>query len=205
MIFLDKSSLSPLVSNKLYLCLARPGPKAHRATGILAKHSATTSVKRMGYMQNNPTPLRPYLMAGRAIRSASFMPLTSDARAAQVAARAGFTLRWRDRQSYRIGPGGWFARCRRREDSSWLEMGGPPEHGPPSPKTMMTSSVLELSWKMIEGTLAQWTVEDLSRTYRQEYKGLTFAVSYQWTNLANNDARYPSWRRAGADVGLTRD
>jgi uncharacterized damage-inducible protein DinB len=40
---------------------------------------------------------------------------------------------------------------------------------------------LELSWKMIEDTLDQWTVEDLSRTYCQEYQGQTFAVSYQWT------------------------
>lgn len=40
---------------------------------------------------------------------------------------------------------------------------------------------LALSWQMIADTLAQWTVQDLWRTYRHEYWGKTYAVSYQWT------------------------
>lgn len=40
---------------------------------------------------------------------------------------------------------------------------------------------LNASWKMIEDTLNQWTVEDLARTYRHEYNGQVYAVSYQWT------------------------
>ncbi len=42
-------------------------------------------------------------------------------------------------------------------------------------------SWLEDSWKMIAATLDQWTVQDLPRTYRQEYGGKVFLVSYQWT------------------------
>lgn len=37
------------------------------------------------------------------------------------------------------------------------------------------------SWQMIADTLQQWTVRDLSRTYRQEYGGKIYSVSYQWT------------------------
>ncbi len=40
---------------------------------------------------------------------------------------------------------------------------------------------LEASWRMIAGTFQQWTVADLARTYRYEYWGKTYAVSYQWT------------------------
>ncbi len=40
---------------------------------------------------------------------------------------------------------------------------------------------LEASWGMIADTLNQWTVSDLARTYRHEYWGKTYAVSYQWT------------------------
>ena len=40
---------------------------------------------------------------------------------------------------------------------------------------------LELTWQMVAATLQQWTINDLSRTYRQEYGGQTFSVSYQWT------------------------
>ncbi len=40
---------------------------------------------------------------------------------------------------------------------------------------------LEASWKMIADTLNQWTVADLARTYRHEYWGKVYAVSYQWT------------------------
>ncbi len=39
---------------------------------------------------------------------------------------------------------------------------------------------MEDSWQMIERTLSEWTVEDLWRTYRQEYWGKTYLVSYQW-------------------------
>ncbi len=40
---------------------------------------------------------------------------------------------------------------------------------------------LEMSWQMIADMLNQWTLQDLFRTYRQEYGGKIFAVSYQWT------------------------
>jgi uncharacterized damage-inducible protein DinB len=34
---------------------------------------------------------------------------------------------------------------------------------------------------MIAGTLDQWTVTDLARTYRHEYYGKVYTISYQWT------------------------
>ncbi|HEV2474201.1 MAG TPA: DinB family protein, partial [Chthonomonadales bacterium] len=40
---------------------------------------------------------------------------------------------------------------------------------------------LNESWRMVEDTLAQWTVEDLSAAYRHEYLGKVYAVSRQWT------------------------
>ena len=40
---------------------------------------------------------------------------------------------------------------------------------------------LKASWQMIADTLEQWTVNDLARTYRHEYYGKVYAVSYQWT------------------------
>ena len=40
---------------------------------------------------------------------------------------------------------------------------------------------LKASWQMIAETLEQWTVNDLARTYRHEYFGKVYAVSYQWT------------------------
>jgi uncharacterized damage-inducible protein DinB len=40
---------------------------------------------------------------------------------------------------------------------------------------------LEASWQMIADTLNQWTVKDLSRTYRHEYWGKIYSVSHQWT------------------------
>lgn len=39
---------------------------------------------------------------------------------------------------------------------------------------------LEVTWQMIETNLTQWTVEDLSWTYRQPYGGKVYAVSRQW-------------------------
>lgn len=39
---------------------------------------------------------------------------------------------------------------------------------------------LERTWKMVEATLAQWTVEDLTFTFEQEYQGKVYAVSRQW-------------------------
>jgi uncharacterized damage-inducible protein DinB len=39
---------------------------------------------------------------------------------------------------------------------------------------------LELSWQMVEANLKQWTVEDLSWSYRQPYGGKVYAVSRQW-------------------------
>ena len=40
---------------------------------------------------------------------------------------------------------------------------------------------LEMSWQMIELTLQQWTVADLSKTYKHTWMGKTYAVSRQWT------------------------
>ena len=40
---------------------------------------------------------------------------------------------------------------------------------------------LEMSWQMIADTLDQWTIGDLFRSYRQEYQGKTYLVTYQWT------------------------
>ncbi len=40
---------------------------------------------------------------------------------------------------------------------------------------------LKLSWQMIADTLQQWSVDDLKRSYKHEYWGKVYAVSYQWT------------------------
>jgi uncharacterized damage-inducible protein DinB len=40
---------------------------------------------------------------------------------------------------------------------------------------------LEASWQMIENTLDQWSVADLTRTYRLDYQGKTYNESRQWT------------------------
>lgn len=40
---------------------------------------------------------------------------------------------------------------------------------------------LEVTWRMIADTLAQWTIGDLAQTYRHTYWGNTYAVSRQWT------------------------
>jgi len=40
---------------------------------------------------------------------------------------------------------------------------------------------LNSSWRMIEATLSEWTVQDLNETYRHTYWGKTFEVSRQWT------------------------
>jgi uncharacterized damage-inducible protein DinB len=42
-------------------------------------------------------------------------------------------------------------------------------------------SWLDLSWRMIDRTLREWTTDDLTRTYRHEYGGQAYTVSYQWT------------------------
>jgi uncharacterized damage-inducible protein DinB len=34
---------------------------------------------------------------------------------------------------------------------------------------------------MIEETLTQWSVADLEQTYRLTYRGITYAISRQWT------------------------
>lgn len=40
---------------------------------------------------------------------------------------------------------------------------------------------LDVTWQMIEKTLASWTVDDLAQTYRQSYQGQTYTISRQWT------------------------
>ena len=40
---------------------------------------------------------------------------------------------------------------------------------------------LEVTWSMIQETLARWTVGDLAKTYEHVYWGKTYAISRQWT------------------------
>jgi len=40
---------------------------------------------------------------------------------------------------------------------------------------------LQITWKMIEDTLAVWTVDDLTEYYEHEYWGNVYAISNQWT------------------------
>ena len=42
-------------------------------------------------------------------------------------------------------------------------------------------SWLEKSWRMIEQTLNEWDVDDLSKSYRHTWNGDTYSVSRQWT------------------------
>ena len=39
------------------------------------------------------------------------------------------------------------------------------------------------SWGMVQSTLAEWTVDDLTRTYRHKYMGTVYEVSRQWTTF----------------------
>lgn len=43
------------------------------------------------------------------------------------------------------------------------------------------SQWFETTWSMISETLAAWDVTALARTYRHEFQGQTYSVSYQWT------------------------
>lgn len=40
---------------------------------------------------------------------------------------------------------------------------------------------LGLSWDMIEATLAAWTADDLAVSYLHTFRGVTYAVTRQWT------------------------
>lgn len=40
---------------------------------------------------------------------------------------------------------------------------------------------LELSWKPVQRVLDEWTIEDLSKTYRHRFRGVNYSVSRQWT------------------------
>lgn len=40
---------------------------------------------------------------------------------------------------------------------------------------------LNSTWNMIANTLNQFSVADLARTYRHQYHGKVYSVSYQWT------------------------
>jgi uncharacterized damage-inducible protein DinB len=52
---------------------------------------------------------------------------------------------------------------------------------------------------MIADTLNQWTTADLTRTYRHEYGGQAYAVSYQWTiwRILTHDVHH------GGELALT--
>lgn len=39
---------------------------------------------------------------------------------------------------------------------------------------------LERTWAMVEATLRQWTVDDLTATFEQPYQGKVYAVSRHW-------------------------
>jgi uncharacterized damage-inducible protein DinB len=39
---------------------------------------------------------------------------------------------------------------------------------------------LDRTWQMVDATLAQWTVDDLTATFEHAYQGKLYAVSRQW-------------------------
>ena len=51
---------------------------------------------------------------------------------------------------------------------------------------------LELTWGVIEKTLAAWTPTDLAQTYRHRWMGKIYAVSRQWTlwRVLNHDLHH---------------
>ncbi len=59
-------------------------------------------------------------------------------------------------------------------------------------------SWLEASWQMIDATLNEWTVKDLSRTYLQEFRGKVYRISFQWTvwRILSHDMHH------GGELGL---
>jgi uncharacterized damage-inducible protein DinB len=40
---------------------------------------------------------------------------------------------------------------------------------------------LELTWKPVQRVLDEWTIDDLSKSYRHRFRGVDYAVSRQWT------------------------
>ncbi len=81
-----------------------------------------------------------------------------------------------------LGRIGWFARM---PAPGSLELKLKAEESGPETAIAETKEEiihwLDASWQMIADTLNQWTVQDLSRTYRQEYWGKVYSVSFQWT------------------------
>ena len=51
----------------------------------------------------------------------------------------------------------------------------------PSDNSEVLTQWLELSWRPIERMLEEWTVEDLFRTYRHQFRAKLYDVSNQWT------------------------
>jgi uncharacterized damage-inducible protein DinB len=51
---------------------------------------------------------------------------------------------------------------------------------------------LNLTWGIIENTLASWSVADLSQTYKHTWNGKVYAVSRQWTlwRVMNHDLHH---------------
>ena len=39
---------------------------------------------------------------------------------------------------------------------------------------------LEMTWQVIADSLTQWSIDDLWRTFEQEYQGVNYRISYQW-------------------------
>jgi len=40
---------------------------------------------------------------------------------------------------------------------------------------------MNMSWAMIDATLNEWTVSDLTKSYRHTFRGTVYSVSRQWT------------------------
>lgn len=55
------------------------------------------------------------------------------------------------------------------------------EESVPCDQAAALAEWLALSWRPIERTLGEWSVEDLFQTYPHRFRGVEYAVSRQWT------------------------
>jgi uncharacterized damage-inducible protein DinB len=107
-------------------------------------------------------------------------PLTSE----QLAFRPAPKMRSAGEIAIHIALGriDWFSKMGAPGSAELLaRQAGVDRNGPITTNATDLARWLEDSWGMIAETLAQWTVDDLQKTYRHEYWGNVYAVSRQWT------------------------
>lgn len=99
----------------------------------------------------------------------------------QLAFRAGPELRSVGEIAWHIADGrvDWFRRMSAPKSAELQSKIEARKASPNDPQAIC--SWLEETWEMVQATLNQWSVADLTEGYRHEYQGQAYAVSRQWT------------------------